>query len=129
MSAANPRPYTVLSGLGAGAGAALAMLVVMGAIRLLFGFLTIPELMLNTILKVMGGQAFSDALDRLYYAGRPLLFAVILEGALLLGALLGLLYAALARPNPLTGTRAPIFSLPWGGLLYGLLIGLLLNVL
>ena len=84
MPAASTRPYTVTSGLGAGAGAALAMLLVMGLMRFIFGFLTIPELMLNTILKVMGGQAFSDALDRLYYAGRPLLFAVILEGTLLL---------------------------------------------
>jgi len=98
------------------------MLVVMGVLRYFFGFLTIPELMLNTILNVMGGRAFSDALDRLYYAGRPLLFATILEGALILCALLGLIYAAIARPDPLTGSRAAVFNIPWGGILYGLVI-------
>jgi hypothetical protein len=65
------RPYRVIAGVGAGAGAALAMLVVMAAMRFLFGFLTVPELMLNTVLRVMGGQAFSNALDNLYYTGRP----------------------------------------------------------
>ena len=104
------------------------MLAVMAIMRFLFGFLTIPELMLNTILKVMGGQAFSDALDRLYYAGRPLLFATILEGTLLLGAILGLLYALLARPQPFTGRRSALFNPPLGGILYGLLVGVLLNI-
>jgi DMSO/TMAO reductase YedYZ molybdopterin-dependent catalytic subunit len=104
------------------------MLAVMAVMRFLLGFLTIPELMLNTILKVMGGQAFSDALDRLYYAGRPLLFASILEGTLLLGVVLGLVYALLARPEPFTGKRSALFNPPLGGLLYGLLIGVLLNL-
>jgi DMSO/TMAO reductase YedYZ molybdopterin-dependent catalytic subunit len=123
------RPYRVIAGVGAGAGAALAMLVVMAAMRFLFGFLTVPELMLNTVLRVMGGQAFSNALDNLYYTGRPLLFAVILEGTLLLGVLLGVLYAWLARPNPTTGKRLAIFNSPLGGIIYGLVIGLLLNLL
>ena len=55
-------------------------------------------------------NAFSDALDRLYYAGRPLLFTIILEGTLLLGAILGLLYAWLARPDPYSGRRLPLFD-------------------
>jgi DMSO/TMAO reductase YedYZ molybdopterin-dependent catalytic subunit len=104
------------------------MLAVMGGLRYFLGFLTIPELMLNTILNLMGGRAFSDALDRLFYAGRPLLFATILEGALLLGALLGLLYASISRSDPFTGARPTIFTVPLGGILYGLLIGILLNL-
>lgn len=129
MAALNPTssPYRISAGIGAGAGAAFVMLLVMGLLRLIFGLLTVPELLLNPILKLLGGRAFSDLLDRLYYTGRPLLFAVILEGALLLGVLLGLLYAAIARPNPETGARSLLFSGAWGGLLYGLVIGVLLN--
>src|SRR5436190_2357620 len=122
------KPYRVISGIGAGAGAGLVMMAVMGILRLLFNVPTIPELMVNPIVRFMGGQAFSDQLDRLYYAGRPLLFTSILEGTLLLGVLLGLLYAWLARPNPATGRRLAIFNAPQGGILYGLVIGVLLNV-
>ncbi len=136
------RSYSVLSGAGAGAGAALIMIAMMAIMRLLFGLLTIPELMLNTILKLMGGQAFSDALDRLYYAGRPLLFATILEGVLLLGSCLGLFYALISGmrngefgmrydgPDRYSAFRIPhsAFQPPWGGILYGLLIGVLLNI-
>jgi DMSO/TMAO reductase YedYZ molybdopterin-dependent catalytic subunit len=122
------KPYRVISGLGAGAGAMLAVMVVMVVVRYTLGLPTIPELMLNPILQLMGGQAFSDALDQLYYAGRPLLFASILEGMLVVGALLGLLYAWLARPNPETGRRASVFNTPLGGLLFGLVVGVLLNV-
>ncbi|HUP27132.1 MAG TPA: molybdopterin-dependent oxidoreductase, partial [Chloroflexia bacterium] len=127
MAAMNTRPYRVISGIGAGAGAALVMLLAMGALRFLLQFPSIPELMLNPIIKLLGGQAFSDALDRLYYAGRPLMFTLILEGTILLGVVLGVVYARLARPNAATGHRALVFNSPIGGLLYGLLIGLLLN--
>jgi len=121
------KPYRVISGIGAGAGAALAMLLAMAGLRYAFQLPTIPELMLNPIVRAMGGQRFSDALDNLYFAGRPLLFTTILEGTLLLGALLGLLYAWLARPNS-QGRRLPIFNNPLGGIAYGLLIGVLLNL-
>ncbi|MDQ6693245.1 MAG: molybdopterin-dependent oxidoreductase [Chloroflexota bacterium] len=123
------KPYRVIAGMGAGAGAALAMMMIMGALRFSMNLPTIPELMLNSVIKVLGGQAFSDALDKLYYAGRPLLFTIILEGTLLLGVLLGLLYARLARPNLATGARSAIFNGPFAGIIYGLLIGLLLNAL
>ncbi len=123
------KPYNVVSGLGAGAGAALAMMAVMGLLRYSFNVPTIPELMLSTLLNLLGGQSFSDALDKLFYAGRPLLFAAILEGILLVGALLGLLYAWLARPDAATGRRMLLLNSPFGGILYGLVIGLLLNTL
>ncbi|MFL5734241.1 MAG: molybdopterin-dependent oxidoreductase [Chloroflexia bacterium] len=120
-------PYRVMAGVGAGAGAALGMMGVMGVLRLLVSFPTIPELMINPIVRLLGGQAFSDALDRLYYAGRPLLFVLILEGTLLLGALLGLGYAWLARPDVATGRRLRLFEAPQGGVLFGLVIGVLLS--
>src|SRR5881392_46845 len=101
------RPYRVLSGVGAGAGAALAMMLTMAGLRLATNLPTLPELMVTPIIDLLGGKAFSDQLDRLYYAGRPLLFTLIIEGTLLLGVALGLLYAALARPNPDTGKRSP----------------------
>src|SRR5262245_2584584 len=121
------RPYRVTAGVGAGAGAALGVMGVMGVLRLGVGFPTIRELMINPILRLLGGQAFSDALDQLYYAGRPLLFTVILEGTLLLGALLGLGYAWVARPDVGMGRRSRVFEAPQGGVLFGLVIGVLLN--
>ncbi len=126
-TAIKARPYRVLSGIGAGAGAAVVMMVVMAGLRLAASLPTIPELMVSPIINFLGGQAFSDQLDRLYYAGRPLLFTLILEGTLLLGIALGVIYARLARPDPITGKRSPIFNSPAGGILYGLLIGVLLD--
>lgn len=122
------RKYRVLAGVGAGAGAALAMLLAMAMTRFVLGVPSVPELMLGPILRMLGGQAFSTAIDTLYYAGRPLLLTLILEGTLLLGALLGLLYAWLARPSSATGLRPAFLARPWGGALYGLAIGLLLNL-
>lgn len=120
--------YRIIAGVGAGAGAALAMILVMAALRLVLGVPTIPELMLGPILRLLGGRAFSQALDTLYYAGRPLLFTLVLEGTLLLGALLGLLYARLGRPNPTNGHRPLVFRSPLSGILYGLGIGVVLNL-
>ncbi len=120
--------YRTISGAGAGAGAALAMMVAMMALRLGLSVPSIPELMLGPILRLLGGRAFSEALDNLYYAGRPLLFALVLEGTLLLGVLLGLLYAWLGRPNLNTAQRPALFRSSLGGILYGLIIGVLLNV-
>ena len=127
LTISRPRPYRIISGIGAGAGAALVMLAAMGLLRYTVQFPSIPELMLNPVIKLLGGQAFSDALDRLYYAGRPLMFTLMLEGTILLGAILGVIYARLARPNPETGKRQALFNNPLGGVLYGLLIGVLLN--
>jgi len=127
LTVSRPRPYRIISGIGAGAGAALVMLVAMGLLRFMLQFPSLPELMLNPVVKLLGGQAFSDALDKLYYAGRPLMFTLMLEGTILLGVILGVIYARLARPNPTTGERPALFNSPLGGVLYGLLIGILLN--
>src|SRR5687768_3875181 len=124
-----PRPYRIISGIGAGAGAALVMLVAMGLLRFMLQFPSIPELMLNPVVKLLGGEAFSDALDRLYYAGRPLMFTLMLEGTILLGVILGVIYARLARPNPATDKRPALFNSPLAGVLYGLIIGVLLNTI
>src|SRR5262245_21746518 len=121
------RPYRVLSGVGAGAGAAIAMMLAMVGLRFAANLPTIPELMVNPIVQRLGGQTFSDLLDRYYYMGRPLLFALIIEGTLLLGVALGLLYAWMAKPDPGTGRRLAVFDTPWAGVLYGLLIAFLLN--
>lgn len=119
--------YRVVAGVGAGAGAALVMMLAMAVLRFVVGVPSVPELMLGPILRMLGGQAFSTAIDTLYYAGRPLLLTLILEGTLLLGVLLGLLYAWIARRNATTGRRPALFAYS-GGVLYGLAIGVLLNV-
>ncbi|HYO49383.1 MAG TPA: molybdopterin-dependent oxidoreductase [Chloroflexia bacterium] len=119
--------YRITWGIGAGAGAALAMMAVMGLMRVGLQFPTVPELILNSVVNTLGGEAFSAALDNLYYAGRPLLFTIMLEGTLLLGVLLGLVYAWVARPQHATGQRNVLFRTPAGGVLYGLVIGLVLN--
>src|SRR5687768_1751251 len=118
----------ILRGIGAGAGGALAMLLLMGGLRWLFGFPTLPEMMLDTFLRLLGGRAFSNLLDEYYYAGLPLYFTLVLLGVLLVGALLGLLYAWLARLDPATGRRSGIFGTPLGGLLFGGIVAVLLNV-
>jgi len=123
------RRYRVLSGIGAGAGGALAMIAVMGLMRWLLGFPSIPEVMLDTFLKLLGGRLFSQLLDQQYYAGLPLYVTMVLLGTLLLGTLLGLLYAWLARPSPTPGSRYSLFNNPFAGAAYGVVIGLLLNVL
>lgn len=127
LTVSRPRPYRIISGIGAGAGAALVMLVAMGLLRFMLQFPSLPELMLNPAVKLLGGQAFSDALDKLYYAGRPLMFTLMLEGTILLGVILGVIYARISRPNPTTGERPALFNSTLSGVLYGLVIGILLN--
>jgi DMSO/TMAO reductase YedYZ molybdopterin-dependent catalytic subunit len=117
--------YNILRGIGAGTGGALAMLLLMGALRWLFGFPTLPEMMLDTFLKLLGGRAFSNLLDEYYYAGLPLYFTLVLLGVLFVGALLGLLYAWLSHPRTqTTGNNARLYL----GLLFGAAVALLLNV-
>ena len=105
------------------------MIAVMGLMRWLLGLPSIPEVMLNTFLTLLGGKLFSDLLDQYYYSGLPFYVTMVLLGTLLLGALLGLLYAWLARPHPATGQRPSFYNNPLAGVAYGLVIGLALNVL
>jgi DMSO/TMAO reductase YedYZ molybdopterin-dependent catalytic subunit len=119
----------VLNGIGAGAGGALAMLIAMALLRWLLGFPTYPEMMLDTFLRLLGGRTFSNLLDEYYYAGLPLYFTLVLLGVLLVGSLLGLLYAWLARPDPATGRPHRFLRTPWSSLLFGAAIALLLNLL
>jgi DMSO/TMAO reductase YedYZ molybdopterin-dependent catalytic subunit len=124
-SATQPRKKARLSGgFGAGVGAALMMLLVMGLIRFISNTASIPELMEDQLIFWTGGETNSFFINTLGTGGKALLLVLILEGTLLLGGLLGLLFARFWPVNLSIGSRRWL-----SGLFYGLLIGLILNAL
>src|SRR3954468_24387131 len=112
----------IRGGFGAGAGAALVMMLVMAVLRLTTNTISIPELMEESLIRLTGGQIESFFINRLGVGGKALLLVTIVEGTLLLGGLLGLLFTRL------WSTRVATTNRRWlSGLLYGLVVGLLLN--
>ena len=119
---ASLRKAVIRGGFGAGVGAALAMMLVMAVLRFTTNTTSIPELMEDTLVKLTGGETNSFFINNLGVGGKALLLVMIAEGTLLLGGLLGLLFTHL-------WLKAVSFSLPryLSGLVFGLLLGLLLN--
>ncbi|HUP27495.1 MAG TPA: hypothetical protein VM409_03595, partial [Chloroflexia bacterium] len=119
---ANLRKAYIPGGFGAGVGAAIAMMLVMALLRFTTNTTSIPELMENGLVRLIGGQTESYFIQLLGVGGKALLLVSIVEGTLLLGGLLGLGF---------THTWVRLTGLNMGrllsGLLYGLLLGLLLN--
>lgn len=110
-------------GFGAGVGASVAMMAVMALLRLTTNTISIPELMENRLIDLIGGQIESFFIQTLGVGGKALLLTSIVEGTLLLGGLLGWLFTRYWQPRVLTGISK------WGqGLLYGVAVGLFLNV-
>jgi DMSO/TMAO reductase YedYZ molybdopterin-dependent catalytic subunit len=124
--AAQPRNRVVEAlrgGFGAGVGAALIMMLVMMVLRLTTNTISIPELMEDSLTQLAGGNLEAVFIAWFGVGGKALLFVSILEGTLLLGGLLGLAFARLwpAWRN-LQVNR-------WvSGLMYGLIVGALLNI-
>ncbi len=116
-------PTRLQGGFGAGVGAALAMMVVMAVLRLTTNTISIPELMENSLVTLAGGQLELQIINAVGVGGKALLLVSIVEGTLLLGGLLGWLFA---RFWPF---RAFENQPKWvQGVLYGLLLGLFLNI-
>ena len=110
-------------GLGAGLGAALAMLAVMGVLRLATNTASIPEILEGTLIGIAGGQVVSTFINTLGTGGKALLLVSVVEGTLLLGGILGVIFTRVWPRNLVVpGWRWP------AGIIYGLGIGLGLNV-
>src|SRR5687768_4109493 len=77
----------------AGLLAAVVMTAAMIILRLTTGVLSLPELLGEGFIRVLPPEVFSRILDVLLRAAKPALEAGILVGQLVLGGLLGMLYA------------------------------------
>ena len=118
------RQANIAGGLGAGVGAALVMLAVMALLRFTTNTASIPEIMEGTLIGIAGGQVVSTFINALGTGGKALLLVSVVEGTLLLGCVLGVVFTRLWPRNLIVpGGRWP------AGIVYGLLIGLGLNVL
>ena len=114
-------PITLPGGFGAGVGASIAMMLVMAILRFTTNTVSIPELLEESLIRITGGPVEAFFINKLGVGGKALLLVTMVEGTLILGGLLGL---AFTRLWPL---RSP--SMRWlSGLSYGIVIGLLLNV-
>jgi DMSO/TMAO reductase YedYZ molybdopterin-dependent catalytic subunit len=128
MAAGKTRRVSISGGFGAGVGASIAMMLVMAILRFTSNTISIPELLEGSLINiagsipVAGGTLESTLITALGVGGKALLLVTIVEGTLLLGGLLGWLFT---RFWPVTG-EGP--SWRWvSGILYGLLVGFLLN--
>src|SRR6476469_6255428 len=93
MSADSKRRAWIRGGFGAGAGAALVMMLVMAVLRLTTNTTSIPELMEESLIRLTGGKIESYFINLLGVGGKALLLVMIVEGTLLLGGLLGILFS------------------------------------
>jgi DMSO/TMAO reductase YedYZ molybdopterin-dependent catalytic subunit len=111
-------------GVGAGVGAAIVMMLVMAVVRFTTNTPSLPEILEEPLIHLAGGQVEAFFINNFGVGGKALLLVSIIEGTLLLGAALGLLFT---RVWPL---RAAVPGWRWlSGLVYGLLVGLGLNVI
>lgn len=106
-----------LVGASAGAAATLVLLVV----RATAGGPSLPELVQDSVVGLIPGPLFSFVLDRLKFAGKPLLFTLIVVGQLAVGAAVGALYGR--------RERSPRSAVLLGGSIYLVLLLVVLPVL
>src|SRR3954451_5826045 len=92
MSAVTKPHAWIRGGFGAGAGAAVVMMLVMAVLRLTTNTASIPELMEESLISLTGGRIESFFITLLGVGGKALLLVSIIEGTLLLGGLLGLAF-------------------------------------
>ena len=110
-------------GFGAGVGASIVMMVVMALLRFTTNTISIPELLENSLVRLAGGELESQIINSLGVGGKALLLVSIVEGTLLLGGLLGLVFTRF-WPYEDTGGQGK-----WThGVLYGLAVGFFLNL-
>jgi DMSO/TMAO reductase YedYZ molybdopterin-dependent catalytic subunit len=110
-------------GFGAGMGAAVVMMVIMAVLRFTTNTISIPELMEDSLVRIAGGEVEAFFISALGVGGKALLLVLIVEGTLLLGGLLGWLFAWFWP------TLVDLPGWRWlSGLLYGILVSLALNL-
>jgi len=80
-------------GFAAGVVAAALMLVAIVVLRVLSGVTSLPEVVAEGLLINMPGALFSAVLDSLQHAAKPLFYLAVGIGILIVGGLLGRLYA------------------------------------
>lgn len=119
----NIRNAAIHGGFGAGVGASLAMMLVMAVLRFTSNTASIPELMENTLVQLTGGETNSFFINNLGVGGKALLIVCIVWGTMLLGGLLGLGFTHLWLK--LAGSSMSRYL---SGLLYGLAVGVFLNL-
>lgn len=110
-------------GFGGGVGAAIAMVLVMAVLRFISNTASVPELMEDGLLRLLDGKTKSNIINTFGVGGKALLLVTVVEGTILLGGLLGWLYVRY-WPHARFEKQSKYVS----GLAYGLLIGLLLNI-
>lgn len=94
-------------GLRAGIIAGIGFTIVMFALRQFFQLPSLPELIQNRILPLVPGNVFSSLIDTFGFAAKRMLFIVmLLFQALVIGGLLGMLYARLFGATSLTPPQA-----------------------
>ncbi|HZU77738.1 MAG TPA: molybdopterin-dependent oxidoreductase [Dehalococcoidia bacterium] len=81
-----------------GAAAGCAFVIVALIARAVETVPTLPELVQDRLVLAMPGPLFSLMLDRFLYLGKPLLFASLMLGQVLLGALAGVVIGRWGRP-------------------------------
>ena len=84
----------------AGAEAMVAASVVMIVLRLVFGVVTLPELLSDTVIYLIPATIFSTTLDLLRSAAKPLLLIILFASQIGVGALVGGLLGSLV-PTPM----------------------------
>jgi DMSO/TMAO reductase YedYZ molybdopterin-dependent catalytic subunit len=116
-----PQARSIGRGALAGASAAAAAALALLGVRVAAGGPALPELVQDAVVGLIPGPLFSFALDRLKFAGKPLLFTLILVGQLGVGAAIGALYAR--------RERAPRSAVLLGGSVYLILLFVALPML
>ena len=120
----NPKSEIKAGGFGAGVGAALIMILVMGVLRFISNTPSLPELMEDKLLQQTGGWINSIFINTFGTGAKAIFIVLVLEGTLLLGGLLGFLFARFWPAHIEIGNWRG-----FSGLIYGLGIGFLLNAI
>ncbi|MDO8671488.1 MAG: molybdopterin-dependent oxidoreductase [Dehalococcoidia bacterium] len=116
---------SVKVGFISGLAAATIVVAVASLVALLLGVATTPELLWDSVIGAIPGPIFSATLDRLQFAGKPLLFAGIVGLELLAAGFLGVIYALAVKadtPRRRLARHRPRIT----GLMYGAAVSVLL---
>lgn len=102
------------AGLLAGLAAAIAMLATMLFLRAVLSIPSLPEMLSEALTLIIPVSVFSRLLGALEEGAKPLLLAGLLLGHLVMGAIIGIVYAR-AQGQPSDRRGAGWMSGPWAG--------------